>query len=553
VISTTAPSRDPQKARGAFYTPPGLTRFLAHWAIRSAGERVLEPSCGDGAFLGSISQRFTELGADGLTNRLVGVERAADEADKARALADGARILTADFFDVDPASLRPVDAVIGNPPYIRYHGFFGDDRRKGLARARGQGVELTRLASSWAHFVVHSIGFLGPEGRLALVLPAELLHVDYGQPVRDLLMARFGSVVIVAFDRMVFRDAQVDAVLLLASNDDRRGLRVVRVPDESGLVAVDLGAHASRASASPPARWSGSVDFEAGAVYEEVLASGLSEPLGSIASVDIGYVSGANDFFVLSREEAAARMLPASVLTPTIRRPADVPGLVAGDEHTRLLLDLARKPEPTNEHLLAYLAEGEACGVSEHYKCRVRRPWYAVPLPRSKPQAFLPYMNHHGPRLIVNDASAWSSNLLHGVSLQPFAPPARTLAVAMCSSLTLLSAEIEGRAYGGGVLKLETKEAERVQVSLLSAQLADRLASEFDRINALRASDLETAASIVDELLSLDHDRLWSAYLTFRGRRLGRRRAQLSHREHHENQDRMDARPARDYLCLEPG
>ncbi len=62
------------------------------------------------------------------------------------------------------------------------------------------------------------------------MLPAELLHADYGQPVRDLLMARFGSVVIVAFDRMVFRDAQVDAVLLLASNDDRRGLRVFASP-----------------------------------------------------------------------------------------------------------------------------------------------------------------------------------------------------------------------------------------------------------------------------------------------------------------------------------
>ena len=526
VISTAAPSRDEQKARGAFYTPPELTHFLAHWAIRSARERVLEPSCGDGAFLGSIGERFAELGADDLLDRLVGVEREADEADKARMLAEGARILTADFFDVDPSSLPAVDAVIGNPPYIRYHGFVGEDRRKGLARARGHGVELTRLASSWAHFVVHSVGFLRPEGRLALVLPAELLHADYGQPVRDLLMAHFGSVVIVAFDRMVFADAQVDAVLLLASNDDQRGLRVVRLLDERSLATVDLDAHRSRARATPPARWSGSVDFEAGAIYEEALESGVSEPLGSIASVDIGYVSGANAFFVLSREDAASRMLPASVLTPTIRRPADVPGLVAGDEHTRLLLDLAGKPKPRNKHLLAYLAEGQAAGIADHYKCRTRRPWYAVPIPHSQPQAFLPYMNHHGPRLIVNDSRARSSNLLHGVTLRPSAPPVRALAVAMCSSLTLLSAEIEGRAYGGGVLKLETKEAERVQVPLLSGQLAEGLTAEFDRVNALRAAgDLEAAASLVDDILGIDHDRLWTAYLTFRARRLNRRRA----------------------------
>ena len=526
MISTTAPSRDRLKARGAFYTPAELTRFLARWAIRSADDRALEPSCGDGAFIGAIRERFVELGAAGLADRLVGVERDPDEASKARALAAGGRILTSDFFDVDPASLPQVDAVIGNPPYIRYQGFIGEDRRKGLARARGQGVELTDLASSWAHFVVHSTGFLRVEGRLALVLPAELLHTDYGQPVRDLLMRRFGSVIVVAFDRVVFPDAQVDAVLLLASNDDQLGLRVIRVMDERGLTAVDVGAHGAHASANAAGRWSGSVDFEAGAVYAEELASGVAVPLGSIASVDIGFVSGANDFFILSAAEAQRRRLPASVLTPTMRRPGDIPGLVAGREQSHLLLDLAGKPKSRNKHLLAYLAEGEAAGISGRYKCRVRKPWYAVPLPRSKPQAFLPYMNHYGPRLIVNDADALSSNLLHGVTLRAGAPPVRALAVEMCSSLTLLSAEIEGRAYGGGVLKLETKEAERLLVPVLGDRRVEGLLEAFGRVNALRtAGELEAAASITDDLLGLNHARLWAAYLVFRGRRLGRRRA----------------------------
>ncbi len=43
------------------------------------------------------------------------------------------------------------------------------------------------------------------------------------------------------------------------------------------------------------------------------------------------------------------------------------------------------------------------------------------------------------------------------------------LSASMLGSATRLSAEIEGRAYGGGVLKLETKEAERVLCSTLDA------------------------------------------------------------------------------------
>ena len=523
LVTTETPRES--KARGAYYTPAELTRFLARWAIRGPVDRVLEPSCGDGAFVAAVAERFDDLGVHDLADRLTGVERESAEAKKALALAPSAKVLTSDFFDVDPRSLPSMDAVIGNPPYIRYHGFTGAARAKGLARARAQGVELTNLASSWAHFVVHSVAFLGPSGRLALVLPAELLHTDYGEPVRDMLLRRFGSVIIVAFDRGVFSGAQVDAVLLLASNDDDRGLRVVRVPDERTLDTLDVGATTDFALLAPQRRWTGSVDAEAGLVYEKLRASGIAIPLGAIASVDIGFVSGANDFFILSREEAARRGLPIGMLTPTMRRPGDIPGLLASEGDVRLLLDLARKPEPSDERLLAYLQEGEASGITTRYKCRVRRPWYAVPLPRSKPDAFLPYMSHLGPRLVVNDSGAWSSNLLHGVTLGLLAPPPRALAVAMTSSLTLLSAEIEGRAYGGGVLKLETKEAERVLVPIVSSAASQRLMDEFTAINALvQIGALSEAARIVDDALGVDHAALWSAYLTFRARRLGRRR-----------------------------
>lgn len=517
------------KARGAFYTPEELTRFLARWAIRAADDRVLEPACGDGAFVTAVAQRFATLGVEDLAGRLIGVERDPDEAQKALALAPNGTVLTADFFDVEPTSLPPMDAVIGNPPYIRYHGFKGADREKGLSRARMQGVELTRLASSWAHFVVHSVAFLGPAGRLALVLPAELLHTDYGQPVRDLLLRRFGSVIVVAFDRGVFSDAQVDAVLLLASSDDRRGLRVIRLPDERALDALDVDAYADVATLAPAPRWSRAVDVGAGSVYEAVLASGVAVPLGALANVDIGFVSGANDFFILSREDAELRGLPAEILTPTMRRPGDIAGLLASEGEVRLLLDLARRPEPSDDNVLAYLAEGEASGIALRYKCRVRRPWYGVPLPRSKPDAFLPYMSYLGPRLIVNDVGAWSSNLLHGVTLGLLSPPPRALAAAMASSVTLLSAEIEGRAYGGGVLKLETKEAERLLVPVSTEAQLERLAAVFPDINALiQGGDIEAAARTADDAAGIDHDRIWAAYLTFRTRRLGRRRARVA-------------------------
>jgi len=517
-------STDELKARGAFYTPAELTGFLAQWAVRSADDRVLEPSCGDGAFISALAARFASLGRTTLGDHLIAVEREPQEALKARSLAPTADIRRLDFFDLHSGTITPVAAAIGNPPYIRYHGFIGEDRAKALERAQEQGVELTRLASSWAHFVVHATGFLQPGGRLAMVLPAELLHADYGQPVRELLLRRFSSVVVIAFDRMVFAHAQVDAVLLLASQDDGLGLRVIRVADEHALASLDLGTKLHRSNFRGLSRWSASVDVDAGDTYHDALMSFGSARLGEHAEVDIGFVTGANDFFVLSNEDVERLKLPASVLTPALRRPSDVRGMEVRTGDLHWLMNLA--PEiPLDASTRAYLTYGEATGISQHYKCRVRSPWYRVPLPKRHPNAFLPYMSHLGPRLIVNAAGAWSTNLLHGVALRPDAPPARALAVAMASSLTLLSAEVEGRAYGGGVLKLETREAERLAVPLITEPLADQLAASFAEAERLTLSgDIRSVARLADAILGLDHDRLWNAYMVFRDRRLGRRR-----------------------------
>jgi hypothetical protein len=427
-----------------------------------------------------------------------------------------------DFFDLDPADVPLVDAAIGNPPYIRYHGFSGFDRSRGLARAKAQGVTLTNLASSWAHFVVHAAGFLRPRGRLALVLPAELLHTDYGSAVRQFLLERFPSVVILAFDRPVFVDARVDAVLLLASHDDDFGVRVIRLRDESELASVAIATSSNGSGNGQALRWSASIDVKAANVYERALSGNGLDRLGAIASVDIGFVSGSNKFFVLTRERAAELSLPRDTLTPTVRRPSDTPGLETRDEELYLLLDLAGRTALSPE-VLNYLEHGEELGIPMGFKARNRKPWYAVRVPRKLGDGLLPYMSHFGPRLIANQHMARSTNLLHGVTLFPGAPSVVALSAAMAGSLTLLSAEIEGRAYGGGVLKLETREAERLAIPRIDVALGSRLEQAHKAIDAhVRSGAIKEAAMITDELIGLDHESVWNAYLVYRERRMAR-------------------------------
>ena len=517
-------SREELKARGAFYTPPEISAFLAGWAIRHASDRVLEPSSGDGAFMAAAARRFHDLGEVDLRDRLFGIELHPDEAEKSARQAPTANVRVTSFFDVSAAEMPAMDAVIGNPPYIRYHGFTGSARDAGLARAAEMGVALTGLASSWAHFVVHSASFLRPNGRLALVLPAELLHTDYAEQIRDFLSKRFRSIVIVAFDRNVFPGAQVDAILLLASNDDEIGLRILRVQDLAALLDLGLDARAGAAPRPASRRWSATLDGEAERIYADLAASPAVVRLGLVASVDIGVVTGANDFFVMSAAEARQRKLPRTALTPIVSRPADLRGLVVRRHETSRLLNLRGASTPKNAALVAYLEQGEANGVSQRYKSRTRKPWYGVPLPRARPDAFLPYMNHLAPRLIVNGEGAWSTNLLHGVSLFAGHRDIRAIAASMLSSITCLSAEIEGRAYGGGVLKTETKEAERLLIPFLSDATEAALLDAFiDLDDQVRAGKIASASAVVDRILEVDHDRYDTACHVFRARRLGRK------------------------------
>jgi adenine-specific DNA-methyltransferase len=524
VNPTTLESPAEVKARGAFYTPPAITSFIARWAIRDPSTRTLEPACGDGAFLAAAAARYVELGRTDLAGRLIGVERSADEAAKASAVAPSADVRIASFFDVEPEQVAaPFGAVIGNPPYIRYHGFNGEDRVKGLARASAVGVHLTRLASSWAHFVAHATSFLAPEGRLGLVLPAELLVTDYAQPVRAYLARRFSSVVIVAFDRMVFEDAQVDAVLLLASNDTNDGVRVIRTSDAETLRGIELGG-GDGARTQRAGRWSTSLDAGAEAIYDDLIRSGIAQRLSAVATVDIGVVTGANSYFVLSPEEAEARKLPANLLIPIVRRPTDVRGLtVREDEHRRLLV-LPPGPPPEGVSLARYLRHGRKSEVDRGYKARVRKFWYSVPLPKKRPRAFLPYMTGDVPRLIVNESGAWSTNLLHGVVFIEAAPDPRVVSAAMLSSVTALSAEVEGRAYGGGVLKLETRESERLLVPVVKPEIApilERLHPELDAL--VREGQQPRASRLVDAVLGIDFTQYEKARSVFRTRRLERR------------------------------
>jgi adenine-specific DNA methylase len=506
-----------RKARGAFFTPPELCDYIVEWAVRSPEDDVLEPSCGEAAFLLSAGARLSALAkAEGRRAAILhGVELHEESAKAAASFlsANGhpAEIDTGDFFTFEPTPRY--DAVVGNPPYVRYQDFTGDARTRSRAAALRAGVPLTGLASSWAAFTVHAALFLKPEGRLGLVLPAELLTVNYAAEVRKYLMQRFARVRLVLFTERVFPGVLEEVVLLLADGvGPTDHCELYQVQDLADLRSVGLVGRNWRPE-RPEGKWTPSllppVALEA---YSELFAHDSFTTLDSWGDTTLGMVTGNNRYFSMSparAKELGLRVSDLIQLSPP--GSAHLRGLVFSESAWKEMgtsdraTMLFRPSGEPSKAAASYIEAGEALNVHKAYKCRVRAPWWRVPLVEPA-DVLLTYMNADTPRLCSNKAQVHHLNSVHGLYLK--AGMKRTgqdyLPITSLNSMTLLGAETVGRAYGGGMLKLEPREADELPVPTKAIlEEAKHALSNLrpQMAQSLRNGRLLDAVRLVDDVL----------------------------------------------------
>jgi adenine-specific DNA-methyltransferase len=511
-MSATLSDAEIRKSLGAFYTPPEMAAALVDWAVRTPGDRVFDPSFGGFVFLDAAAARLSQLGVESglVSTRIMGAEL--DESAYLQAAINDklATLVNGDFFDLRPGDEIPVvEAVVGNPPYVRYQDF---NRSAEVAHriASEAGVPLTRLASSWAPFLIHATRFVAPGGRLAQVLPAELIHAQYATGITHYLARNFRRVAIAVFDQRVFPGALEEVVLLFAEG---------REDEADG--SIDLLSFKSMAELDTTSIFSESQQSENASSSEKLLARLLptatrelladladhpqTYELGDVARVEIGAVTGANSFFLMTEQEA--RGIPSDIATPAVSKAAQINGArFTAKDHERLLVDnrkalmLVADGNDASRHsaVRQRIALGEEAGVSEAYKCRIRENWWSVPIPkRGVADLLLTYFASEHPRLVLNEAAVLQTNTIHGIYLSESKDPA-SLAAGFHNSLTLLSAELVGRSYGGGVLKLEPTEAS----SLLLPPITDAVGETLDEVDSLiRARDLEGVLDLVDPIV----------------------------------------------------
>ena len=166
---------------GQYFTPDHIVKKMV--GLMENNGSILEPSCGDGAFLSQLP-----CGTIGL------------EIDPSVA-PEGAVIC--DFFDYSDT----MDTIIGNPPYVRYKDIYEETKKK-LPNGYNMRTNL------YVFFIDRSIDLLKPNGELIFIVPRDFIKTSSAARLNERLYNEGGFTYWEEFgDAKIFADASPNVVI----------------------------------------------------------------------------------------------------------------------------------------------------------------------------------------------------------------------------------------------------------------------------------------------------------------------------------------------------
>lgn len=254
---------------GQFYTRVEVVDLINSFCIRNGDEKIIDPACGGGTFLVrayarkrnilprrdhesilsdlygiDISNFATHLTTINLATRdLVGAE-------------NYPRIARSDFFDVEsgkafltlPKHVRtgglgaatersitipPLDAAVGNPPYIRQEAIGKEKKENYRKLVKDQNnANLSGRSDIHCYFWPHASSFLKNDGLLCFLTSSQWLDVEYGFRLQEWILCNFEiTAIIESVDEPWFVGARVATTITILrrqQDPDKRMSNTVR-------------------------------------------------------------------------------------------------------------------------------------------------------------------------------------------------------------------------------------------------------------------------------------------------------------------------------------
>lgn len=504
-----------KKLSGSYYTPQIITEFIYERCHKKLTSRkcldVLEPSCGDGAFLlPFISNRYKR------EYRFTLVEKDSMELSKAvdryntLSLSGKVEPNRTSYLNFHFENKNRYDLIIGNPPYI--NKTLLDKGTIELAKKviDDCGFKKSKPRNIWLIFLMSAIKKVKDDGIISFVLPSEIIHVNHSQELRELLSLNFDAIEIFTFKEPIFKDILQDAVVLFAyKSSTNKGLRVYQIDRLQDLVQ-DNHYNGKIDKYSNNDKWTKFFLKNKDLAFIESLKGNFKKVKDFCSSVT-GIVTGANKYFILDSKTVEEYSLQQYVKPILQKSYQSVLGITYSENDFNelkssdipcFLLELNHLNSADISGKLAdYLESGVEQGIDRRFKCAKRKDWFKIPLVWS-PEAFFFRRAHKFHKLLLNKDnilvtdSAYRIRMNKGFDIKRFI-------FSYYNSFTLLSAEIFGRFYGGGVLELIPNEFKELPLPYCH----DITDADFELLDQMfrEKKDIDEILQFTDKILLEDY------------------------------------------------
>ena len=505
-----------QKLRGAYYTPLQLAKAMVSLFAPQDMASVLEPSCGDGVFIDS----FDELGLLPNVETLKAIEIEPDEAKKVRKrYVDkyNVEIYEDDFFKYYNRVLgnETYDLIVGNPPYIRYQ-YLTESQRKMMSEIlTSHGMKSNKLINAWVAFIVACVQLLSERGKIAFVIPAEILQVAYAEDLRLYLSNNLAKITLITFEKLVFPDIEQEVVVFIGEKGDvEKGIRIIEMNDLDDFEKLNLEQNGFQKLQHVKEKWTKYfVTAKEMELIQQIRKDSRFAKFSEYGIINVGITTGNNSYFSITEETNDEYNLN-NVTLPLIGRSSHAHGIYftaedwernkAEGKRARLI---SFPDIPFDEYDLShkkYIALGEEKEEHKGYKCSIRDRWYIVPSIWI-PDAFFLRRNNLYPKFVLNECDAVSTDTMHRMKFNENVEPENVL-LAYYNSISFAFTEICGRSYGGGVLEILPGEMGNIilpKVNNIDPVLRTTLLQRIDSI-VRNDENIEEALDLVDQELLIN-------------------------------------------------
>jgi adenine-specific DNA-methyltransferase len=498
------------KLRGGFYSPDVLVDLCLRRSQELLGGRedlrVLEPTAGDGAFLRGLAR--SDMASR--VSVIEAIEVLDAEARKASALLTElklpGRVWSANVLSWNESAGSKFDLAIGNPPYVRFQFISAADKQLALTIGSQLGISNSAVSNLWIPIFLLSLQRLVEGGVFSMILPAEFLTGVSAGRVRAWLLSNSSSLTVDLFKPGSFPAVLQEVLVITGQKDTKTDAERADVHFHDHNGGTEHWTHTVSPAAKTWTPYLLKPKQEAALAAVSSLAGVVR--LGDEARFTVSTVTGANSFFCVDSETLRKKNLDqwAMALLPRTRY---APGLTfSQEEHLALaaspapswLLSFSADREAPSHYPDAsyYIAEGERAELHNRFKCRVRTPWFRVPVVPPG-ELLMSKRSATYPRVIVNDARVVTTDTIYRGQMLPTSRlSARSIAAAFHNSITLLSVETGGRSFGGGVLELVPSEIAALLIP--RAPSAGQSLPDLDRL-VRSSADPDALIDETDKLL----------------------------------------------------